>query len=251
MDINWEQTFLSPVLILSLFTTGFMVYYFLSLSTKIREIFIKKIGEEETSIWWVIFQKIGGFVFLGIIPAIVTMIVLDTSLKDYGVKFVNFDKSIYWILGLTIVIIFMNYFAARKPESLKMYPQIRIRKWTAGTLALSSSGWFLYLLGYEFMFRGLLLFGLIPVIGVWPAIALNIAFYVFAHIPKGLKESIGSIPLGLILCIITIKTGTIWVAFFAHVALALSNQFFSIKYHPDMKFVTRKEKKSEIKNQLE
>jgi membrane protease YdiL (CAAX protease family) len=242
MDFKWEQTFLQPVLILGLFTVGFLLYHIFSHSEKIHMSLKNKYDEQKTLILWIIFQKVSGFVFLGLIPAIISMAVLNTGFSDYGVLLINISESIYWILGISLIVILLNSFAAKKPDSLSMYPQIRIKHWTAGTAIISSAGWILYLLGYEFMFRGLLLFTFIPIIGVWPAIVLNITFYVLVHIPKGVRESIGCIPLGLILCVLTIKTGTIWVAFFTHVALALSNQFFSIKYHPEMSFITGKHK---------
>ena len=49
-------------------------------------------------------------------------------------------------------------------------------------------GWFLYLFGYEFLFRGVLLIPLIDPLGMWPAIAINIAVYSATHIPKGRRN---------------------------------------------------------------
>jgi len=237
MDIHLEPNEFASVLILGLFTVGFLFYFFLSLSGSIHKQFAAKYGEEKTFVYWFLFQKIAGFIFLGLIPGIVAILVLKTNLAYYGVSMENINESLLWILGFTVLIILMNMYAAKKPDSLKMYPQIRLKEWTMNTAILSSLGWILYLVGYEFMFRGLLLFTFIPVMGVWPAILLNVTFYVLVHVPKGLKESIGSIPLGIILCILTIKTGTIWIALFVHISLALSNQFFSLKYHPEINFV--------------
>lgn len=94
--------------------------------------------------------------------------------------------------------------------------------------------WIAYLFGYELMFRGLLLFTTVEFMGAWPAIILNTALYALVHIPKNLEETIGAVPLGLLLCLITLSTGTFWVAFGVHVCLALSNFFFSLRNHPEM-----------------
>jgi len=238
MDLHLKPNELAPVLILGLFTIGFLFYFFLSHSKSLHRRFVIKYGENDTLVYWILFQKIAGFIFLGLIPGIVAIMMLKTNLADYGVSLKNISESLLWILGFGLVIFFMNMFAAKNPESLKMYPQIRLKEWTLNTAILSSLGWILYLVGYEFMFRGLLLFTFVPIIGVWPAIILNVTFYVLVHVPKGLKESIGSIPLGIILCILTLKTGTIWIALFVHIALALTNQFFSLKYHPEINLVT-------------
>jgi membrane protease YdiL (CAAX protease family) len=107
---------------------------------------------------------------------------------------------------------------------------------------MNAFGWFIYLFGYELLFRGILLFPLVDSLGVWPAIAINIALYSATHIPKGLDETMGALPLGLVLCILTLYSGTIWIAFFVHVAMAWTNSFTALKYHPDIHY-TRNNRK--------
>ena len=96
-------------------------------------------------------------------------------------------------------------------------------------------GWAAYLFGYELLFRGVLLFPLADELGVWTAIAINIALYSATHIPKGLDETIGAIPLGLVLCILTLYTDTIWIAFIVHVIMAWTNTFTALRFNPEMK----------------
>ena len=91
--------------------------------------------------------------------------------------------------------------------------------------------WGLYLLGYEFLFRGVLFLGLIPFTGLNTAIGINTALYALAHLYKGKKETIGSIPLGIVLCYITWKTGTIWTAFAIHWIMASNNFIWSHYYN--------------------
>jgi membrane protease YdiL (CAAX protease family) len=70
---------------------------------------------------------------------------------------------------------------------------------------------------------------------MWPAITINSALYSATHIPKGLDETIGAIPLGFVLSLLTISSGTIWIAFIVHVVMAWTNTFTALKFHPDMK----------------
>ena len=230
----WKPEYISPVLAFSLLTIGYIGYFFVSHSNRIYRSLVIRFGEERSKPRWFFFQKLTGFVFLGLIPFLVFMIVHPLHLSEIGMNFRNIGESLLWIIGLSAIIIVINFFAARNPGNLESYPQIRVKKWTYALLVVSSSGWILYLLGYEFLFRGILLFSCLPLFGVWPSIAINVAFYALVHIPKGFKETAASIPLGIILCILTIMTGSIWVAYLTHVSLALSNDFFSIYYHPDM-----------------
>ena len=118
-----------------------------------------------------------------------------------------------------------------------MYPQIRVKEWDAKLIVSYSLAWCAYLFGYELLFRGFLLFPLVDSIGVWPAIAVNIALYSVSHIPKGIDETIGALPFGIILCIVTLQTETIWASFFIHVLLVLSNSLVALRFHPEMRIV--------------
>ena len=233
MFVISDRIYLLPMFAITTFTLGYLLYYFLSGSSVIKGWLEWHFGKEKTKVYWILLQKITGFFFLGILPAI-AMLFLPLTMEQVGVSLKNWTESLLWIAGLGMVIVFINLFAARKPGNLAMYPQIRITHWSPWILMASSLGWALYLLGYEFMFRGILLFSCVPVMGIWPSIALNVSVYALVHIPKGFRESIASIPMGLILCVLTLKTETIWIAYFTHVILALSNEYLSLYYHPDM-----------------
>ena len=165
------------------------------------------------------------------------LLIFDKGLADYGLTFKNGMLSLYWTLGLSAIIIISNYILAKKDKNLAINPEIREPEWSKKMLVKSVATLSFYLLGYEVMFRGILLFATAELFGAWPAIVINVAIYILVHVPKNLEESIGSIPMGIILCLITLTTGTIWVAFFVHIALGVSNMLFSFKYHPDMKLV--------------
>ncbi|MEZ5021390.1 MAG: CPBP family intramembrane glutamic endopeptidase [Bacteroidales bacterium] len=62
------------------------------------------------------------------------------------------------------------------------------------------------------LFRGVLLFGLAKPLGPVVATAVNVILYSAAHIPKGKGETLGAIPFGMVLCILTLVSGTIWIA---------------------------------------
>jgi membrane protease YdiL (CAAX protease family) len=215
---------------------GFMAYYFMSKSEKLKNSFIQKFGKEKTLIRWVVFERLLGVLFFGIIPLATLPVFFEKGIASYGISSDNLLTSLYWVLGLSPLLITMNYFNCKKEDNLAMYPQIRVNEWDTRLLLLSAFSWTAYLLAYEFMFRGYLLFVSVQYLGVWPAIALNIAIYALVHVPKGIKEAIGALPLGVVLGIITIQTGNIWVAFVVHIVLALSNEWFSLRAHPEMKF---------------
>lgn len=236
----WKFEYLEPVVALSACTLGFIGYYFISGSKLLHALFTKNFGEDKTLVWWIVFQKFAGVVFLGIIPAIIGLITLSKTPADFGMKTGNALLSLYWIAGLSAVIIPINLVFAGKADHLKSYPQIRAREWNIRLILVNTLSWSAYLFAYEFLFRGFLLFACIPTFGILPAIAINTAIYAFVHIPKGVKEALGAVPFGILLCIITINTRTIWAAFFAHLILSQSGEYIAVYFNPEMHFKFRK-----------
>ena len=242
INFSWREGDMNTFLPIILSFVFFTIYWFTAKSDKIKSWFYKKYDSDKASVHHITFNRIAGFFILGVIPAILCLIFIpEYSLADYGLTF-NPETtlfSIFWIIGLAILVIPLAYISAKKPKNLLNYPQIRAKTWTKKTLVINALGWALYLLGYEFLFRGVLLFPLTEHLGVWTAIAINIALYSATHIPKGLDETIGAIPLGLVLCLLTLASGTLWIAFFVHVTMALTNSFTALKFHPNMHYTNR------------
>jgi membrane protease YdiL (CAAX protease family) len=217
----------------------FVAYWFTAQSDRIKASFYSKYDKDTASVKHIFFTKYMGFLLMGVSPNVICLFFLpDYSLADYGLTILPKTTlfSVIWTLGLSALVIPLAYISAKKPKNLVNYPQIRAKVWTNKTVFINALGWFIYLFGYEFLFRGTLLFPLVDTLGVWPAIAINIALYSATHIPKGLDETIGAIPLGLVLCLLTLQSGTIWIAFLVHVAMAWTNSFTALKFHPDIHY---------------
>ncbi len=181
----------------------------------------------------VMIQRLTGVFFFGLSTLAIIFIAFPSGLTSFGTALPN-RSSLIWLLVLSGVIIPMNYFNSKSPENLQQYPQIRNSEWPVSLLILSALSWIAYLLAYEFLFRGFLLFSSVALLGVWPAILINTGLYSLVHIPKGSKETLGAIPFGIFLSYLAIQTGSFWIAFFAHVVLALSNEWFSLAAHKGM-----------------
>ena len=182
-----------------------------------------------------ILKRLIGFTLMGAMPFMLYYYLFDLSPVDYGINLKEADRSLLWVLIFIPIILGLNYYVTKKPSSQKHYPQIRLTDWNLRDLTLNFVTWTLYLLGYEMLFRGFLLFSFHDAFGPRVAIILNVVFYVLAHIPKGIREMAGSIPFGIILCLITLDTGSFFAAFLIHASMALSTEFFSIRAHPGMK----------------
>ena len=88
----------------------------------------------------------------------------------------------------------------------------------------------IFLVSYEWFFRGCLLSVCISEWGLVPAIIINLSLYALIHSFNGKKEWLGSVPFGLVLCVFTIWTQSIWPAIFLH--LLLSSSYESVVLKP-------------------
>ena len=220
-------------------TFASLVYYLIISSKRLDNWLKQKLSKEDFLIRTIMLHRLSGATLFELIPVLVILLVFRMPVNSFGSDTDFLVKSIIWWVPAALLVIVINYFASRNEYHLAQYPQIRAKQWNSGLITLSAISWITYLAGYEFMFRGFLLFSCLESFGFWPAIIINISLYSLVHLPKGSKETMGSIFFGFILSYSTIVLGSFWFAFMVHVTLALSNEWFSIAFHPEINRVKK------------
>jgi len=223
--MNLFSTEATPLLI-GLIT--YLLYFIFLKSTRVKTKVTKLFTSAKSSFYWIQLTRVIAFICMAILP--VTYIhFMEIEFWSVIYKWTLTDTK--YTLILALILVPLGAFNAKGKEHLAMYPQVRMTKWNAFEYLSNIASWGLYLLGYEFLFRGVLFLGLIPFTGLYPAIAINTVLYALAHLYKGKKETLGSIPLGITLCLITAETNTIWTAFAVHWIIAGNNFVWSHYYH--------------------
>lgn len=234
-----KPTLTGGILPIYLALIGFVIFWFVSKSEKVKARYFERYDHDTAWLRFIYMTKWLGFMSMGMLPFLVLYCVDPTKgLAYYGVNF-RTDTLLFNLIvtiGLLLIVIPLAAFSAKKEKNLVNYPQIRAKVWTTKTFRLNLIGWAVYLIGYELLFRGLLLFPLVEAYGIWLAIAVNVALYAATHIPKGLDETIGAAPLGFLLCLLTLMAGNIWIAVLVHIGMAWTNSLTALKHHPDIHF---------------
>ena len=228
---------LNGIIAIAVTAVAFLLYYLITISSPLNNRLQRLFSKETASIRKILLHRLAGTVLFGLIPVLVILFVYRMPVNNFGSNTDNLTKSIIWWIPAALLVVVINYYTARKENHLAQYPQIRVKQWNSGLIILSATSWITYLAGYEFMFRGFLLFSCLETFGYWPAIIINIILYSLVHLPKGSRETIASVFFGFILSYLTIELGSFWFAFMVHITLALSNEWFSISFHPDMTLV--------------
>jgi len=189
-------------------------------------LFLRFQSQNELAIY---LKRIWGFVcLLGVPLAFASDYILQCPI-DVGLSVANlaFSLLVWFCCGLLVLPI--SFYRAKNPNNLAQYPQIRFRPWNPRITVLNSLSWFLYLIAYEFLFRGWLFFGCLEQFGSFGAIAINVILYSLAHIHKGRLETVGSIPLGIVFCGLALWTGSVWTPLLVHCTISISTEWFSAR----------------------
>jgi membrane protease YdiL (CAAX protease family) len=181
-------------------------------------------------------KKSFGFLILGLIPGLIYYFFLNRNFDKLGFSLNQFKSNFQLILLLMLIIaaiLFINQKVNRENNSL----QIELTDWNIQLFLINAFGWIIYLLAYEFLFRGILLFECYNSFGFWPAIAINIAIYSAIHMVNGKAQTIGALIFGGIACYLALTRGTILIPIFMHISLSVSSDYFSIRYSNNLSFV--------------
>ena len=215
--------------------SGYLIYFKILKSARIETLLNQYFKTSKQSFYWVQFTRGVAFICMALLP----LAFLKTSnLEFWELTYTWTPTDSKYTIILALILMPLGALNAKGKWHLTQYPQVRMTRWNKVEYITNLLSWGLYLLGYEFLFRGVLFLGLIPFTGLYTAIGINTALYALAHIYKGKKETIGSIPLGIVLCYFTWKTGTIWTAFAIHWIMAGNNFIWSHYYNskPPNKF---------------
>lgn len=181
-------------------------------------------------------EKLTGFLLFGVLPYL--LFIRFSGLK--ASETVLFSSKIwrYWyiLVPVLLVVSILMFIASKKKTTQARYPQLRIKIWSVKYSLISISGWIIYLLGYEFFFRGILWFACFRAFGFWLSLLINITLYAIAHFDQGAWISIGAGFVGIIFCLLASLTGSFVFAFLIHSWMAISNEIFSIYHNPELRF---------------
>ena len=127
-------------------------------------------------------------IFYFLIPMLVIWLVLRESPKDYGFQIGNWRTGLLWVLGACLGMAIILWFVSRTPAMQKYYSdRAPAEVWRLVYL----NG--VDLFGWEFIWRGLMLFAFARVFGPGPAIFLQAVPFAFMHLGKPEVETLSTI----------------------------------------------------------
>lgn len=173
--------------------------------------------------WGVVRARcVQGTLFLVAAVALVPLSGIAWSDTLLGVP--DLARSAVGMAVLAVVLLGASLPAAGKPAMLARYPDIRIRPFGGIWRLRSAAAWALYLLGYEALFRGVLVAGLATVWDPVTAVVVHTAIYVLAHLHKPAAETVSCFVMGPVFAILAWWTDGFWAPWLLHVIIAVANE---------------------------
>jgi len=167
--------------------------------------------------------------FLAGLILIVPYIFVPSQAHYLRISFDKLNVTLFASAVMAMIAIISTGLVVRNSEHFKLYPQLKPQQWTTKLVTLNALSWSGYLIGYEILLRGYLLFSCMLEFSFPISMLVNLVIYGIANLHRSEREFLLSIPFGAILCYSVYVTGNVWPAVFGHIVVALSNDYFSYK----------------------
>ena len=204
----------------------------------VRELFGARVDKLEFAasvghFWW--FGS--SLVLYLILPLLLSYATRGSFHRNYGFGLGDY-KAGFLISGLFLAVMLpITWYVSHFPAFKGMYPLAGNSAFTLvrdgkpvvswNLFLLYELGYFLYFVGWEFLFRGWLVNGLLPHFGRVGAILIQVAPFAVMHLGKAEIEALGSIIAGIALGILALRTRSFWYGALVHGTIAVFMDFLS------------------------
>ena len=146
-----------------------------------------------------------------VIPMVIILLLFRDRPAEYGFRVGNWRTGLMWTVVGCVFMAVVLWFVARTPALQRYY----------AAKAPDNAAYLIYitavdLFGWEFMWRGFLLFGLAQVLGPGPAIFLQAVPFAFMHLGKPELETLSTLFGGAAFGFIAWQTGSFFYPFLIH-----------------------------------
>jgi membrane protease YdiL (CAAX protease family) len=168
-----------------------------------------------------IYWFVGDFLTLFILPLLIIKFLLKGKLTSFGFRVGDYKIGLKYSLIFLVVMIPIVWFVSANGDFIDTYPQLNDVKYSWNIFLVFESGILLYMIAWEFMWRGFMLFGLEEKFGYYAVLIQMIPFLIL-HNGKPAAETFGAIVAGLALGILALKTRSVLYCIITHAGIMFS-----------------------------
>lgn len=173
-------------------------------------------------------QAAGVAVLFFLVPAGVVKIHFHESLREFGLQKGDVKFGIIFLLLGSLTVLPFLYFSSFSKDFQREYPLPLLARSDHFFLILWELIYFLYYIGWEFLFRGYLLFGLERKAGSFLSILFQTVPSTLLHIGKPEPETVSAILAGIIFGVVALRTRSIIYVLLLHYLIGVSMDVFCV-----------------------
>ena len=169
---------------------------------------------------------VSDFITLFIFSILIIKFIIKEDLRDYGLQLGDYKAGLVFSIIFLGVMIFLVCFISATPDFASKYPHLQSTKNSWKDFYIYESGMLLYMIGWEFMWRGFMIFGLKEKFGHYSVLIQMIPF-VILHNGKPVPETFGAIAGGIALGMLAFRTKSIYYCIITHMGVMFSIDLIS------------------------
>ena len=230
--VRWLPEYRGPVIVLATMIVCFPVnHYVLSIDNCRRLLARWGADARAREVYGVVLSRVLRMVLYAGVPSLVIGAAsLGGTPASYGVSASHLGVSLAVALAAIAVLWPSLWLIGRiLPSFYTGYPEIRFARWSRSLALLDLVAWLVYLVAYEFLFRGFLMLSLVPAFGVWPAVLVTSALYIYSHVPKYPPEVVSCLFLAPLFAVATLTTGSIVCPILVHTFFAWYSEVCAVR----------------------
>jgi membrane protease YdiL (CAAX protease family) len=173
-----------------------------------------------------IYEYLMAFLLMFVVPFLVVKLAFKQALHEFGLWLGDARCGFrVVVIGLPILLV-IAYTGSLDSAIQAEYPLAKSSMQHVSSFLLVELFYLAYYLGWEFLFRGFMLFGLEERFGVLLAILVQMIPSAIVHIGKPASESFAAIVAGLVLGYVAVRTRSILYPLLLHAAVGIGTDVF-------------------------
>jgi uncharacterized protein len=183
-------------------------------------------GNPNYGLYEYLYWFISEFVVYILLAFIVIKFLLKEKISSYGFKIGDYKAGLKMSGLFLIIMLPLVWFASAMPDFSAKYPHLQMAKTDWTLFLVFEIGMFIYMISWEFVWRGYMLFGLEEKFGYYAVLIQMIPFLIL-HNGKPVLETFGAIPGGIALGILALRTRSFYYCVFVHFGVMFSIDIIS------------------------
>lgn len=172
--------------------------------------------------WWFVIQGVTGFV----VPALILLIAFRHSPSAVGLGLGDWRFAVKVAAVYVPLVVIGTWVLSSQPDFQAQYPHLHSATSSWKVFLIYEALFLFYWLGWEYLWRGFVLFGTAPAVGAPLAIVIQTVPFAILHAGKPIPETYLSVVGALVLGAIVWRCRSFWIAVPLHAAQMFSLDLF-------------------------